>query len=247
MKQRLITGLFALCVIFVLLHSGSVLADAKETESGKMSDGGFCAGGVIGGWTICDEIITPSLTEDSGEVFEKAEAGFTGIGLEPAALLATQVVAGKNYLFLCRGYTITENPVPGWYFTVVYQDLDGNAKITDVQKLDLTDLKTEQEKSTSNLLGGWKIMPASNAVTLPEKEWFAFAKASGEYTDVTLSPLALLATQVVAGENCMVLCRGTGADEDPADGIYVSTMYINTEGDAEITDVQQLDLPAYLQ
>lgn len=113
-------------------------SDVEETSSESI---------IAGGWTVNDEIVTPSLTKDSKDAFDKAYAEYTDYDLEPAALLATQVVAGINYLYLCKGQETSQASAPSWYFVVIYQDLSGNAKITSVEELDLTDLKSEEKQS----------------------------------------------------------------------------------------------------
>ena len=66
-----------------------------------------CASPVSGGWSItADTTITPEVQE----VFDKAMESFTGAGYEPVNLLATQVVAGTNYCFLCRGTVVKAFP-----------------------------------------------------------------------------------------------------------------------------------------
>ena len=55
---------------------------------------------------------------------------------EPVALLATQVVSGTNYCFLCRGTVTYPDAQPGYYYVYVYEDLSGNAEILDIQEIE---------------------------------------------------------------------------------------------------------------
>ena len=49
--------------------------------------------------------------------------------------MGTQVVAGTNYMFLCEGSKVVQNPKPELYVVKVYQDLNGNADFTYVEPL----------------------------------------------------------------------------------------------------------------
>ncbi len=262
MKKRIIAGITAALLVSVLAlaacgksgdtpkpqggttGSGTVTPAGSGTSSGS---GSASAKPVLGGWTINDVIVTSVLTEEAQEAFDKAIVGYTGVGLEPAALLATQVVSGTNYLYLCEGKTVTADPVPGWYLVVVYNDLEGNAEITSVESIDLLNLMTTESGLPSDVVGGWTLMPPADAVTLPQDVATKFAEATQAYTGLNLYPLALLGTQIVSGTNYMILCEGTTVTAQPESGIYVVKMYVDLSGKAEITDVQQLDLLAYLK
>lgn len=261
MKKRVVTGMIALFVLsaMVLSACGSKEEPAQPAASGSASGSGAVVpvasgsssaepvGPIAGGWTVNEEIVTPVLTEESQKAFDTAIKTYTGMDLEPAALLATQVVAGTNYLYLCKGKMVVPDAEPVWCLVVVYEDLQGNAEITSVEELDMTALKTTEEAADKDIVGGWTILAPSNAITLPKDVSDAFGKATEQYTGVTLSPLALLATQVVAGANYKILCQGTTATAEPEDAIYVATMYVDLDGNAELTDVQKLDLLAYLK
>ena len=259
MKKKVFAGLIALVVIsaMVLAACGSKEEPAQQPagSSGSgavvpVASGSSSAepvGPLLGGWPVNDEITTPVLTEEAQKAFDAAIQEYTGMDLVPAALLATQVVAGTNYLYLCSGKAVVPDAEPGWYLVVVYQDLEGKAEITGVEELVLTDLKTTEEVADKDIVGGWTIQAPADAVTLPQDVAASFNKANENYVGVGLSPLALLATQVVAGTNYMILCHGTMVTADPVDAIYVATMYVDLEGNAELTDVQKLDLLAYLQ
>lgn len=91
---------------------------------------------LLGGWTMNADA-TAALTEEQREVFDKASAGYVGAGFEPVTVLATQLVSGTNYAFLCKETTVTATPTSHWAIVVVYSDLDGNASITNVTQLDL--------------------------------------------------------------------------------------------------------------
>ena len=58
-----------------------------------------------------------------------------GADYTPAALLATQIVAGKNYCILCQITPVVPEPVTKWALVYIFADLEGNAEVTNVYEL----------------------------------------------------------------------------------------------------------------
>ena len=92
---------------------------------------------VPGGWEDAVNI------EVDDEIIDMCVSAFSFIGMDgtlnvddvtPAAVLATQVVAGTNYCMLIRedhtGYQ-------GWLLAYIYQDLEGHAEVTNLIHLDI--------------------------------------------------------------------------------------------------------------
>ena len=73
--------------------------------------------------------ITPELKE----IFDKACEGYVGMDFEVLELVATQIVSGTNYKFLCNGTTVTLNPQTAKKYVSVYKDLEGNCRIIEVE------------------------------------------------------------------------------------------------------------------
>ena len=76
---------------------------------------------------------TPALTEAALNAFKKATAE-PSCDYTPLALLSTQVVAGTNYKIFCSKAVVGKTD---YYILTIYEDLQGNAKITDTVKLDV--------------------------------------------------------------------------------------------------------------
>ena len=95
---------------------------------------GASAEGMLGGWKVCDD---PTVTKEAQAVMDKALEGFVGSKVEPVALLATQVVAGTNYCFLCRVTPVVPNAQSAWCLVYVYHALDGSARILEFQDVTL--------------------------------------------------------------------------------------------------------------
>ena len=95
---------------------------------------GVSADTIPGGWEMLD--VTEPIPEEALAAFSKAMEGFCGVGYEPVALLSKQVVAGMNYLFLCKAAPVVPDPVPFWATVTVYAALDGSAQILSITAID---------------------------------------------------------------------------------------------------------------
>ncbi len=112
-----------------------------------------------GGWS---EPNSPELTPQAAKAFKALNKE----DYQPLALIATQVVSGKNYCVLCK--VSPQNSEPYFSLLTVYEDLSGKVKMTDENKFDLKDSDiVENVKSFDSL------SPAQNAVgfkfALPEE------------------------------------------------------------------------------
>ena len=221
-------------------------SDASSTEaSSSAEEPSSEPAAIAGGWTIPASNGVADLTDEESEIFEKALGAQAGMDFKPIAILATQVVAGQNYAYLCKGTPTTQNPVEEWDVVVVYQDLQGDASITSVTPIDLADIKTTDD-TAAEAVGAWEVREATSGVAMTVEAAKAFSKASEEYDGVVINPLALLGTQVVAGTNYLILGTGNAVVQSPVTAVYVATVYEDLEGNAEFTDVSQFDLLAYV-
>ncbi len=85
-----------------------------------------------GGWGVNTGDVAFDKNADVKAAYEKALQSMvmTGGEIEPVAYLGNQVVAGMNYLLLCRVKAVVEDPSTELVLVTVYADLDGNATIT---------------------------------------------------------------------------------------------------------------------
>ena len=189
---------------------------------------------LLGGWRVNEEPIVSRLTEEEKKVFDLAVTS-TGMDYEPAAVLATQVVAGTNYAFLCR----EKNGDREWIIVTVFSGLSGNVQVLNAHVLALYHLLTSDKPLPDGLAGGWMLHESDNGELLPDEQaQKAFSQAM-EAADELLSPIALLGTQVVSGINYKVLARGESA-------LYLVDVYAPLNGDASITAMDMLDLLSYV-
>ena len=107
---------------------------SSQVTSPSTSSTNSSAVPLAGGWHAADQAYGV-VPRDAQDAFDKALEGYAGVSLKPVAIMGTQVVAGTNYMFLCEGSKVVQNPKPELYVVKVYQDLNGNADFTYVEPL----------------------------------------------------------------------------------------------------------------
>lgn len=92
--------------------------------------------------------------------------------------------------------------------------------------------------------GGWEITNVTTA-KLDKALKAAFEKAVSELAGVIYTPVGVLATQVVSGTNTCILCHCAYVASDDGDtGWSLVYLYQPLGGDAEVTNVVNLDVAA---
>ena len=88
---------------------------------------------LLGGWEMADNE-AGELPEDPQKAFDAAKDKLSDGEYTPVSLLATQVVAGKNYCILCqvKPKDATEQK---WTLVYIYADLQENAEIMNTYDL----------------------------------------------------------------------------------------------------------------
>ena len=173
----------------------------------------------VGGWKLTEDA---ECTEEALAAFEKAMDGFVGVDYVPLALLGTQLVSGTNYCLLCEATVVYPGAQPYYTLVYIYADLQGKAEITNIVSLDLGTIEEsgvieDSQPDGSQALGGWSI-DRDSVLELPDG-------------------VMHLASQVVAGTNHCVLCKGWKLCFASAD----------TQGKTEITKTVPLDIAALSQ
>lgn len=240
MLKKLSVVLLAFVLLFVMATCGSSDQTSENTSGTETSEP------VAGGWELFDNKANV-LPEDVQASFDKASETFTGSELKPVAYVASQVVAGTNYMILCEAATTTEQPKTSYQMVIVYADLEGKAEITQMKEFDLTAYVEgdSTEISAEKLAGGWEPAEDRSSVVIPQEAKDVFDKAAGNLDGNELEPMALLGTQVVAGTNYAFLCFSTLQTEETINGIQVVTVYEDLDGNAEITNICTVDPADY--
>ena len=109
---------------------------------------------IIGFQTIIGKQIPGGFTANSGKlslnknksvkkIYQKAMNGLTGVSYTPKAYLGSQVVAGTNYMILCRSRVVYPNAPYQWSLVTVNKDLDGKASLVEIETLELGNMDDE--------------------------------------------------------------------------------------------------------
>ena len=176
---------------------------------------------------------TPGFVPDEAQaVFDKAMENLDGASYEMMGYMGSQLVAGKNYRFLCKQTLVTAEPVTKYVIITLYEDLEGNVTLTDVLKAENTDVPV------AGLAGGYtepiSIFLSSNDITI-DNALKALLEATGELDGAQYNPLAVLGVQVVAGTNYRILCEITPVVPNAEAHFSIVTVYKPLEGAASIT------------
>jgi len=103
---------------------------------------------------------------------------------------------------------------------------------------------TAQEEPR-NMVGGWTLN-AEMGENLSAEDKAVLDKAMEGYVGLSIKPIALLGTQVVAGINYAFLCETAPVVPNPQSKLSVIVVYQDLQGGATISDVRDFDLTAYV-
>ena len=232
-------------IIVVFLALALICAVSACGTQDKTPEGGS-AEPLAGGWELYANGAA-ALPEDVQAAFEKAAETYTEGNLVPVAYVASQVVAGTNYMILCQEASDADAPAGAYQMVIVYSGFDGSAEIINSASFDLTAYTggEDTEISAEQLAGGWQAAEELSSAAIPQEAEDAFGKAAEKLLGNDLEPLALLGTQIVAGTNYAFLCRSTLQTSEPVRGIQVVTVYQDLEGNAEIISICTVDPAGY--
>ena len=113
------------------------------------------------------------LTSSQTKTFKKAVKGLTGVSYEPVAVVAKQTVAGTNYVYLCKGTTVTKKPVSAWYFMTIYKDLNKKVSIGSIKKMKVSKscmlLRSTKSWISSRHMTKVRMIPAMGTTTFSDR------------------------------------------------------------------------------
>ena len=195
-----------------------------ETEEIAVSSDSTESELLAGGW---ETPASPKVPEEIKEKLDKALEELVGADYEAVAYLGSQLVAGRNYKLLCRITPVVPDAVDHFAIVTLYEDLEGKVEITEI-------LDSEKESNFSDMPGGWQ---KTETQEMTDEAKAALEKALSEMVGATYKPLALVATQVVAGTNYCILCEITPVVPDAESNYGLVYVYEDLEGNAEITEI----------
>ena len=98
-------------------------------------------------------------------------------------------------------------------------------------------------EASEPVAGGWTAMEG-DPTQIPEEVLNAFAKATEELVGCVYTPVALLASQVVAGTNYCLLCQTQLVTPDAPVGYALVYLYEGLDGSASLLKVQEMEFSA---
>ena len=179
---------------------------------------------ITGGWAINNDF---DGIDDANAMsaFEKATEDLDGYRYDVAAVLGSQIVAGTNYLYLCRAEMVVPDAKPEYVILKVYEGLEGNAEITGSLRL----LEGKE---------GWEYNDANPYMDENEEVNDAFDKALEGLTGVEYKPIAYIGYK---DNSYAVLTKITITSVEPLTSL--STVYITkTDSGAMIDDIYDIDM-----
>ena len=163
-----------------------------------------------GAWTFSHQAYY-TVTDEMKAVLESAVANtYNGTStFEAVQTLASQVVAGTNYAFLCKETPVCSEEPTNRSILTVYVDLDGNAKLTHEEAIDPTNIKTLDNLTDieSGSRSGWTVLGTDEGVTLP---------------------------QTVARTNYRILAYGTKVTAEPRTDLYGIDVFEGLDATAQV-------------
>ena len=238
MKKILIVLMAALLVLTAVACKAK--EEPKAAEEQPTAEAETLANEPLaGGWTPAEDF---SVTEERRAIFDKGMAVLLGVDYEPLAYLGSQVVAGKNHVFLAKGTAVTPALPVSYALVYLYEDLQGGVKVLTVANLPIV----PQEDGTlalpeEGLMGGWAYVedPAFTDEDEAKLEKALQSQVGASYTIV-----AYVGEQVVAGLNRCLLCQVKPVVPNAQPHYALAYVYTDLQGGAELTQVIDLDIGA---
>lgn len=183
--KKLITLILTAIMMFTLACGAVSASAATQPLHTRQSDP------IVGGF---EPAASSVVTAKVRSVLNKATDGMVGAEYTPVALIDTQVVAGTNYRILCKITPVVPNAQATYNIVTVYEDLQGNAEITEIQ-----------ESNAVAGANGWR-ETGSPIVTEGIKQ--TLKSATDGLMDVGYSPIALVEYKLGFGSvGYCLLCK----------------------------------------
>ena len=212
------------------LQATSAATEAKsEAASEAASETGKEEEKIVGGW---EKPADMKVTDDIKNLMKKAAEGLDGATYDPLLVLGTQVVAGTNYRILCAETKVVQDAKPEYAIVTLYADLEGNAKIENVDASGVEAVGLNKEQLVGAVEG------AGPAMT--DEAQKAFDGAVKTLVGADYKAIALLGTQVVAGTNYFILCEAEYVTENSSMKYALMTVYAPLQGDPECSNIQDI-------
>lgn len=105
--------------------------------------------------------------------------------------------------------------------------------------------KVDEAVEEDVTLGGFQFYTENDEVKLTDEAKEAFDEAMKTYDGAGFKVIGYLGSQVVSGVNYAFLCDQTTVTKDLITKLSVVTVYKNTDGKCEVSDVKEVDFTKY--
>ena len=239
--MKTFTKLLALGITAVLLTG--CLTACKVKNNGKINANVNINGeevinteiviGSTGSWQFAE---STAVTADHEKIFKEAISKIDGYFHTPVALLATQVVAGTNYCFLCTSTIQANNAAKEMRITYINVDPSGSASFIKDETLLLPGVNEGGDK-----VGGWAYAESAEITDAIKK---VMEKATETLTGATYEPVAYVGSQVVAGTNHAILCKCVPSvpSADNSANYVLVYVYEDLQGNCQITETTDVKI-----
>ncbi len=222
------------CLTGCKLNAGSAVnADVKTPAQ---QEAGTEMKKKMGSWAVPED---STVTEDHKKIFNNMTSKLDGFFFEPVAFLGSQVVAGKNYCFLCKPMLESNGGLKSFTLVYIYVDLQGKASLLANDRLILPG--TENAGKEEPVPGGWSY---AESAEITDKIKKVMDKATETLTGETYEPVAYIGSQVVSGTNHAILCKATPSVKElnGASKWVLVYVYENLDGKCEITGTEDVTI-----
>ncbi|MGN1272505.1 MAG: hypothetical protein ACI4T3_05200 [Lactobacillus sp.] len=220
MKKSLKKIIFASAAIITLGASATVSVNTVNASTAKSET-------LDGGWQVNQGSLSLNKNQRAKAALDKALDGLVGYSYKPIAYLGSQVVAGNNYSYLCKGSVVVPKAKSEYFILNVYEDLKGNAKITGTTNL----LKTSSKKNA------WKFNQGNYSLNKNAKVKAAFNKATKKLAG-TYQPVAYVGKH---GNNYAIFCAEKGKTSK-AKRSYKLVIVNQKSKKSKVTQIKNVDL-----
>ena len=193
---------------------------------------------VVKNWQTTITTKESLMSEEIKSIFNRATSGKPYKAL---ALLATQVVAGSNYMYLA----LEDNA--SYKIIAIHNNLSNEASIMTVSDFDYTKYTFENfEYQNQTLSGGWNVytspmLSSTKNNVLDGDVLRVFESATKNLVGAVYLPIANLGYLDEDGTKYAILCYGELATANNDEGIFLVTLY-NTGNTNEIISSAYVNL-----
>ena len=190
-------------------------------------------------WTVDMTKEEYSLEPDLVAIWNRAMKDHPEKKLKPIALLGKQVVAGMNYMFLCKDED-------SYKVVVIYNNLEDQSSLTSVKDFDVTEYVNENKEHESDVMtGGWTTEVPDNLNVLDESIQDIWDHAMEKIVGVAYYPIIRVAHLDKSETNYAILCYGKLSTANEFTGIYLVTIQEDEKETAKLISTSYVDLAKF--